>query len=289
MLNKTQTQTISKAPTQGKWKRTNPKLQIRSQALKFCHWTHCSSAFPSQLTSLKTSEFCLRSQTRFLPNKRTKDAQCFGQLPDHRSHYWVLPNSAAHSLETQGRNLLKKRKVRKERKEEMKFFPVTCNSALWMVGGKAGSQQTLPQGQWELAHKGRRGTHKQLSPMLRWNSSALGREKVIPLESIKAGKEILCPSDHQEPLLLLVQRSHALSFPTLGKIIRSPFPSWAILRFLAPEAASGSSFLKLKEHWECLWTFKFFFSSNSSESSLQLCLLKVFPEMQENRACSGNC
>lgn len=157
LLNKTQTQTTSKAPTQGKWKRTDPKLLIRSQALKFHQWTHCSAALPSQLTSLKSREFCLRSQTRFLPTKRTKDAPCFGQLPDHHSHYWVPPNSAAHSFEIQGRNLLKKRKVQKERKEEMKFFPFTCTNALWMVGGKAASKQALPQGQWELAHKGRKG------------------------------------------------------------------------------------------------------------------------------------
>lgn len=119
--------------------------------------------------------------------------------------------------------------MQEERKEEMKFFSVTCSGVLCVLGGKSKVQ-------------GRKG---KLTAAL---TDAQGRQKGIPLQAEKAGREILCFSGHQEALLGLVQHSHALSFPTLGKIISPPCSSWAVLGFLVPEAVSRSSFLKLEEH-----------------------------------------
>lgn len=117
-----------------------------------------------------------------------------------------------------------------------------------MLGGKAASKPTLP-------HQGRKGKQefqeesspapRQLSLMQRWNSwQAHGNST----ETIKAGQEILCLSGQQEALLLLVQRSHALSFSTLGKITTSPCSSWAILLCLKLWADRVYSSLKSTEN-----------------------------------------
>lgn len=64
---------------------------------------------------------------RFLSNERRKDAQYVGPLTDHHSHYQVLILRARVGSY-----------VQEERREEI-LFPVTCNSVLWMVDGKAAS------------------------------------------------------------------------------------------------------------------------------------------------------
>lgn len=108
----------------------------------------------------------LRSQTRFLSEKRTKDAHCFGQLPDHLSHYQVLPTSATHSLEIQGKNPLKKSRVQKERKEEIKFFPLPELVLFgWWTAKQLPNKLCLMKAERETSP-----AHQQLSLMPRWNS-----------------------------------------------------------------------------------------------------------------------
>lgn len=164
-------------------------------------------------------------------------------------------------------------KAKCRRKEKRKSsFPCYLKH-LWMLGGKAASKQTQ-----------RQEGNQPSSQAALTDAEVKGKAQGNSTESIKAGKQF--PAF--QAALLLAQPSHAPSSSAPGSIIPSPCSSWAILRFLIPEAVSRSSFLKLKEHWEYLWTFKSLFS-DSSNSSLQLCLLKVSPEMQENKACSGNC
>lgn len=198
LLNKTQSQTISKAPTKGKWKRrTESKLLIRSQAQKFWHWTHWSAAFPSQMTSLKSREFSLRSQIRFLSKKR-KDAQCFGQVPDHCSHYQVLPNSALKF-----RTRICKSKVQKEREEEIKFslLPEAVLFGCWVA-------KQLPN-----KLRGRKGNQPSSQAALT-DAEVKGKAQGNSTESIKAGKQL--PAF--QAALLLVQPSHAPSSSALGSI-----------------------------------------------------------------------
>lgn len=197
------------------------------------------------MTSLKSSEFSSRSQTRFLPKRRT-DAQCFGQAPDHCPHYQVLPNPAPHSLEIQGKHLLKQSSRMKEERK-WRFFPVTWSSvdALW-VGKQLPNQL-----------KGREGNQP--------NSQAALADAEVKLLADR--KKFHC---RQEKLAKKFSASQATRSsaaaaqpcPVLLNIWENPdisSSSWAILGFLVPEATSGSSFLKLKEHWEYLWTFKSLF------------------------------